>query len=140
MRRTRVSGLCGAKERPQTEDEVIALVSGAMLPFVRLLARLVAPQAAEQTSDEWIPHNRSPLGARRTRELARRGAFPGARKVGRKVLIPRAELNAYIEREGRAPLANDNGDEGASDAVSDLAAELGYTLSPSVAVARRRAR
>lgn len=141
MRQTRTSGLCGAKVRPQSQEETIAMLCGAVLPLWRLLASLlVAPQVAEETSAEWIPHTRSPLGARRTRELARRGAFPGARKVGRRWLIPRTVLNAYVEREGLAPLANDNGDEGANDAVRDLAAKLGYTLSPPTSCTRRRAR
>lgn len=128
MRRTRVSGLCGAKVRPQTETEALALLCGALQPFLQLLCRLVAPQANDQTSDEWIPHTRSPLGARRTRMLARRGVFPGARKVGRTWLIPRAGLNAYVEREGCAPSANDNG-EGVNEDVRDMAAELGYSLT-----------
>lgn len=139
MRRNRETGLCAAKVRPQAEEEVIALLCGAALPLWRLLAGLLRPQAAEETSAEWIPHTRSPLGARRTRELARRGAFPGARKVGRTWLIPCAVLNAYVEREGTAPLANDNGDEAANDAVRDLAADLGYALAPS-RVAMRKAR
>ena len=126
--------------RPQAEEEVIALLCGVALPLWRLLAWLMRPQAAEETSAEWIPHTRSPLGARRTRELALRGAFPGARKVGRIWLIPRGALNAYVEREGAAPSANDNGDEGANDAVRDLAADLGYTLAPSATGARRRSR
>lgn len=140
MDRTRVSGLRGAKVRPQSEDEVIALLSGAALPLWRLLARLVAPQATEETSDEWIPHTRSPLGARRTCVIVRTGKLPGSRKVGRVWLIPRAALDDYIRREGTAPAVNDNGDEGAVDGMADLAAELGYTLSPPESSTRRRPR
>ncbi|MEZ4309401.1 MAG: hypothetical protein R3F14_15290 [Polyangiaceae bacterium] len=117
---------------------MIALLSGGLAPFLRLLARLVTAQAGEPLADDWIPHTRSPLGSRRTRELARRGAFVGARKVGRIWLIPRAVLNAYVERAGAT--ANDNGDEGASEAVSDLAREMGYSLSPSANRRRRGTR
>lgn len=128
--------VCRPKVRPQTDTEIHAALAGVMLPFFQLLAWLLAPQAAENEGADWIPHNRSPLGCRRTRELARSGAFPGARKVGRKWLIPRAVLNAYVEREG-APSANDNADEATSTDVADLAAKLGYSLSPSKASMRR---
>lgn len=132
MRRTVVSAARPARVRPRTETEVFALLSGAFQPFLRELSRLVTPQASEEEEgDGWIPHTRSSLGARRTRELARRGAFPGAKKVGRKWLVPRAELAAYIEREGVAPLGNDNADEGANEDVRALAADMGYALVPS---------
>lgn len=122
--------VCRAKVRPQTDTELHAALAGAMLPFLQLLAWLLAPQSAENEGAEWIRHDRSPLGARRTRELARRGAFPGARKVGRTWLIPRAEMDAYVERAGAAPSANDNAG-GTSADVADLAASMGYTLTPA---------
>lgn len=63
------------------------IMSDATIAALRPLARLLAPLIREELSgdarEEWIPHRRSPLGARRTCELARSGAFPGARKDGK---------------------------------------------------------
>jgi hypothetical protein len=124
------------------EARIIALVKGRhthaagpppdMAAALRGLARLLAPfireELAGEEREEWISHRRSPLGARRTRELARRGAFPGAKRHSRNWLIPRAELNAYIEREGlappAAPLDTANGDAPAEDDDRDLRATL----------------
>lgn len=136
MCKTRVSGLCRPAVRPQTHDEAIALLSGAALPLWRLLAPFLV-HTGEATSDDWIKHTESPLGERKTRQMCCRGIFLGARKVGRTWLIPRAEMEAYIREHGSSRAANDNGDEGANDAVRDLAAKLGYSLTSDTARSRR---
>lgn len=128
-----------AKLRPRTPEEMQAMLASALHPFVLGLATLLLSDPVE-SPEEWIRHDRSPLGARCTRELAKRGAFPGARKVGRRWLIPRAALSEYIEREGAAPSANDNAEEETSADVADLATKLGYALTPSKASARRKRR
>lgn len=128
MCKTRVSGLCRPVVRPQTHDEAIALLSGAALPLWRVLAPFLV-RMGEATSDDWIPHTRSPLGARKTRQLCCRGVFPGARKVGRTWLIPRPEMEAHIREHGSSQAANDNGDEGTNEAVRDMAAALGFSLT-----------
>lgn len=62
---------------------------------------------------DWIDQSRSPLGRRTHLSLARAGAFP-SRRVGKKVLARRRDLDAYIlahPSAERAPAANDEGDE-----------------------------
>lgn len=125
--------VCRAKVRPRTETELRAALNGATLPLTDLLTALLVPLLFEGANDsdtaDWIPHDRSPLGGRRTRELAARGAFPGARKVGRKWLVPRMALDEYIERTGHGAPANEDA-EGTSTDVADLASEMGYALTP----------
>lgn len=82
----------------------------------------------KQSTDRWTPHHRSPLGTRKTASLCREGVFPGARKVGRRWLIPTADLDAWILEHGtpgvRKPKpANDLGAEEWS--VDALARSIG---------------
>lgn len=56
--------------------------------------------ANDNTKPSWIPAAASPLGNRQTLALARAGALESA-KVGRKVLVKRASLAAYLERHER---------------------------------------
>lgn len=111
-----------------------------------LLARLLAPYVAAQLSrapaDDWCDQATSPLGQRRHRELAKRGAFP-AFKDGRKWRARRADVEAYIRAQrpgapldGAAPLAA-AGAPPANDAAADddpavraALAEVGLELAP----------
>ena len=128
-KQSRTIVICRAKVRPQTETEMFALLSGAMLPFLQLLSWLLVQQMAENEGAEWMPHTRSPLAPRIMRELVAKGAFPGARKLGKTWLIRRAEFTAHVEQKGRcATTANDN-EEGDS-AVERLAADMGYVMAP----------
>lgn len=56
-------------------------------------ARLELASAKE----EWVDQNHSPLGHRRHLELARKGTLP-SKKHGRRVLVRRDDLNAYLEK------------------------------------------
>lgn len=63
---------------------------------------LIAAELARGAgASEWVDQNHSPLGRRIHLRLAREGRLP-SRKVRRRVLILRKDLNAYIEREGLA--------------------------------------
>lgn len=95
-KQSRTIVICRAKVRPQTETEMFALLSGAMLPFLQLLSWLLVQQMAENEGAEWMPHTRSPLAPRIMRELVAKGAFPGARKLGKTWLIRRAEFTAHV--------------------------------------------
>lgn len=52
-------------------------------------------------SNDWVDQYKSPLGKRRHLDLVRTGKLQG-RKLGRRVLVRRVDLNAHIEREGLA--------------------------------------
>lgn len=144
-KRTCMIGIRRADMRPRSEAEIAAMLAGPLQALAVALAAAITAAVAnmpgdenEPSGDEWIRHDRSPLGARRTRELAKRGAFRGARKVGRKWLILRSELDAFIQREGTTSPANDNADEGADPAVQSLAKDMGYDLTPSDSEQRRK--
>lgn len=61
---------------------------------------------------EWVDQESSPLGRRRHLELARRKVLRST-KEGRRVLIRRDDLNAYLESKGLASARTDEEDEGA---------------------------
>lgn len=122
-----------------TKDHV-----GDTMEIVRLLARLLVPHIAEElrrsSADDWIDQTCSPLGRRRHRELAARGAFP-ASKDGRLWRARRADVDAYITsmRRGAVPCGAPSHDA-TSPRESDvraLLAEVGLDLAPP---AERRTR
>ena len=59
-----------------------------------------APAANDNTKPSWIPSAQCPTGNRDGLRLARTGAVESA-KVGRKVLLRRASLAAYLQRHRR---------------------------------------
>jgi hypothetical protein len=74
--------------------------------FARLAkATRVADERGERPGDEWIHVAESPLGRRKTLALARAGALEST-KIGKRVLVRRASLEALLERGRRG------GDEG----------------------------
>lgn len=76
--------------------------------LARLLARFLAPYVAAElrrfAAGDWCDQTCSPLGRRRHRELASRGAFP-AYKEGRRWRARLADVEAYIQTHptGDAP-------------------------------------
>ncbi|MBX3205150.1 MAG: hypothetical protein KF764_08770 [Labilithrix sp.] len=84
------------KLTPQAKKERgMALVAeGNRLIIEATLEERVSP-------DDWYTQHSSPLKKRRYLELARTGKIP-SRKDGTSVLVRRADLDAYIEREGLA--------------------------------------
>lgn len=77
---------------------------------------------------EWVDQKSSPLGTRRHCQLARDGVLSSARKVGRRWLVKRTELETFIASHG-------GGDGDAQDKRALLAAILEPT-----APKRRRSR
>jgi len=74
---------------------------------LRLLAAALAPHlrqhlAPTEAQAGYYSQHDSPLGRTRHLELARRGTLP-ATKVGRRVLVPRDRVHAYIEKHRAAP-------------------------------------
>jgi excisionase family DNA binding protein len=77
----------------------------------RLLANLLAPylsRSAIEAGPAYYDQGNSPLGRRRHLDLVRRGLLLG-HKVGRKVLVRRDAVDAYVEgqKPGHVAVATD---------------------------------
>ena len=75
-----------------------------------LLAEAVAELVSAHVSKgaaaaEWVDQTSSPLGRRRHLELVRRGVLAG-RKEGRRILVRRADLDAYLAVDRPKPEAD----------------------------------
>jgi len=131
----------------QIENDSDATIAAALRPLARLLAPLVAAELASAAGEDWIDQETSPLGRRKHRELAKRGAFP-AHKDGRRWRARRADVDAFIEaqRPGAAregPTANhDTADDAAAHdaAVRAELAGAGLALAPGTTPPARRRR
>ena len=92
---------------------------------LRLLAEALAPHLRQHFKPDsegqagYYSQHDSPLGRTRHLELARRGTLP-ATKVGRRVLVPRERVHAYIEQH-RAPRRLEPADD------ADVLADWGLT-------------
>jgi hypothetical protein len=89
-------------------------VMGGLLALVRAEVRscLTEQEHSQASGDDWIDQRRSPLGRKLHCALWRDGALPG-RKVHRRVLVRRRDLDAYVEAHGLpspAAAANDAAD------------------------------
>lgn len=92
----------------------------SILEGVRLL---VSAELAEQNAGaEWIDQAHSPLGRRRHCELARTGVLPAA-KEGRRVLIRRSDINAYLDTKQPRRLSTDEDDESVDAVLRRLGAK-----------------
>ncbi len=73
-------------------------------------------------ASEWIDQDASPLGRRRHLDLVRSRVLPGVRE-GRKVLVRRRDVEAYLEKRAATPVVEDDEDvEGLMNAVTKRAA------------------
>lgn len=123
-----------APEMPPTAAALVMTLARLFVPFVA--AELRGATSAEE-GDGWIDQACSPLGRRLHCALARAGTLP-ARKMGRRWLVRRADLDAYIEEHGRAaartaaePDATPDADEAE---VRALLAECGMVAVAPAAV------
>ena len=73
------------------------------------LARRARTPASAANDNEWITPLDSPLGKRRTLAVCRSGALESS-KIGRKILVRRASLEAYLERHRRDAAPADDED------------------------------
>lgn len=94
-------------------EAALCLLAAALVPHLRQHFTPTEAQAGYYSQHD------SPLGRTRHLELARRGSLP-AIKVGRRVLVPRERVHAYIEQHRAAPRR-----EPADDA--DVLADWGLT-------------
>jgi excisionase family DNA binding protein len=116
---------------PKLRRELAArALLGALDEYVREVVRDAV------SSDGWIDQHASPLGKRAHLEAVRRGDLRGT-KHGRRVLVRRSELDAFLESH---PARRRNSANEASDGVIDQAratevaakilADMGLRLRP----------
>lgn len=87
-------------ERVATELSPEARRDRAKRKLAEATAELVAAQIEITVSaNDKVHQYDSPLGKRRHLELARAGAFP-SQKVGKRVLVKRADLNDWLAKNG----------------------------------------
>jgi hypothetical protein len=106
---------------------------------LRVLAKILAPFLAEEMHTpaandlgEWVDQCRSPLGRRLHCAAARSGKL-AARKVGRRWLVRRADLETFIATHGAAAPArtacpSEGADSGQDERLRVLLAECGAEL------------
>lgn len=75
-------------------------------------------------ASEWIDQHASPLGRSAHLSLARSGKVE-SRKVHRRVLIKRVDLNRYIEQQAEKRGENRHEDEDVSDVLERITAGVG---------------
>ncbi|MFO0593585.1 MAG: helix-turn-helix domain-containing protein [Polyangiaceae bacterium] len=107
------------------------MLAHLLAPF---LAPALARVAQNEPEDDWMDQGCSPLGRRLHCSLARRGALP-ARKLGRRWLVKRTVVEAYIAEHGKAAEPPPSPDVADTDydenAVRELLATCGQHLSGS---------
>lgn len=145
MKRTEPSERGTANVCAQNETESDAAIVVALRPLARLLAPLLREELSRCAAEDWIDQTCSPLGPRRHRELAKRGAF-AAHKDGRKWRARRVDVDSYIRAQGtcsplEAHAANDHAPSEDDDrAVNAVLREHGLESTPKATGARRRSR
>lgn len=92
-----------------------ALRERALRKIIEGQSELVRAEIAiAANANDWVEQKHSPLGRRKHLQLAREGAFP-SQKHGKRVLVRRADLNAYIEKHGIA-----RGEQSETEEVDDI--------------------
>lgn len=124
-------------------------IVAALAPLVELLlpalrARLASEDAAKGAAGDWLDQRTSPLGRRAHCRACASGAITDARRVGRRWLARRSDLDAYIAAHGRpaaAPREQAPAESSpANDTGAPTAAEIEAELRPLGVTTRRRAR
>ena len=75
----------------------------------RFADELVAAIETHTGASEWVDQDQSPLGRRRHLDAVRRGDLP-ASKDGRRVLVRRADVEAYILKKAVMVTPSDEAD------------------------------
>jgi hypothetical protein len=87
-----------------------ARIARAKRVIAEAITDLVDAQVAKGVAaSEWIDQDASPLGKRRHLELVRTRVLKGVRE-GRKVLVRRRDLDAYLVKRGESPAVEDDDD------------------------------
>lgn len=104
----------------------LTIPEGALRDAVRAVLRDELARVAHE--DDWIDQGHSPLGRKLHCALWRSGVLPG-RKLHRKVLVRRRDLDAYVEQYGATP-ANAEPDVSADNEAAVLARVGARRVSP----------
>jgi hypothetical protein len=80
------------------KDGVLRVLAQALAPYLRQELT-----STDSTEPEYYHQNNSPLGRQRYLSLVRRGVLRG-RKVGKRVLVARRDMAAFLEEHPRASL------------------------------------
>jgi hypothetical protein len=100
------SPAASAEPPPPLVAPFLAAMRELMRPLVRAeLAAALDEQRRHLGTEplDLVDGDRSPLGKRRHHEACRAGRIPGARKLGRRWLAPRASVLAFVDGAGKAP-------------------------------------
>lgn len=100
-----------------------ARIARAKRVIADAITDLVEAQVAKGVvASEWVDQDASPLGRRRHLDLVRDRVLVGVRE-GRKVLVRKRDINAYLEKRGVTPAVEDEDDvEGLMNAITKRAA------------------
>lgn len=109
----------GASRTRGTTKQAEALIA-AIRDFVQVVSKEVEPTE----EDDWVDQKSSPLGRRAHLEAVRDGRLVG-RKVGKRVLVRRSEVEAYIERHS----VRTSRTSPVKDVVGDELRSLGFEVS-----------
>lgn len=88
-----------------TSDELQRALQPLAVWLAPMLAPLVAKELRAQTGDAddpWVDQDHSPLGRRTHCRVCKEGKLDGARKLGKKWLVRRTILDAYVQTKGSA--------------------------------------
>lgn len=96
-----------------------ALRAGLEAAAIRFASDLADLIEGTTKLPEWVSQNDSPLGSRRHRELVRAGAFPNAKRLGKKVLVPRADLEKYLEEHPALTREQETGETSADKKAAE---------------------
>ena len=100
-----------ARALQPTELTPEARLDRAKRLLVEAVDELVSARLAQGlAASEWVDQKTSPLGASRHRRLCRTGKIPAVRE-GHRWLARRADVNAYLEANGKRPVPMESDDD-----------------------------
>ncbi len=116
-------------------------------PLLQMLAKLLAPfiaaeihgAANDNASPEWIDQTKSPLGRRAHCVAARAGKLT-ARKVGRRWLVRRSDLEVFIATHGQHARNESSINQEQNEGVQALLHQCGIEMIETPRPKRSRAR
>lgn len=113
-----LAGLHRAKPKGTTVTVEVPPGARVVVEPIPVESKPAEPVKPAMVDADWIDQTRSPLGKRKHMALCKTGKFPSAKKVGKKWLVRRAEIDGYIE--GNQPQTDD------PDEIDRIMTKLGF--------------